>query len=121
MEPPSPYGESRLPRDSVSHVYQPSRPEKTNLLLVDLYDPHSPNNQPHIIRAEDATKIDSRPDVIASGAFYGLWDCDVMAVYGDGHAQILVTVREMVPVAGRVWTNWFNYSQWQGWKSVTPL
>lgn len=89
--------------------------------MVGVYDPHSPLNQPHVIKADNADTIAAIPSEVAGGAFYGLWDCDVLAVYGDGHAQMLVTVREMVPVAGRVWTNWYNWDSWQGWKSVTPL
>ena len=108
-------------RDSVAHVYQPSRPEKKDLLSVDLSDKNAPANQPHAVMADDVSTLSSAPPGITSGALYGLWDCDVLKVYEDGHAQILVTFREMVPVSGRVWTNWFNWASWDGWKSVTPM
>ena len=108
-------------RDSVAHVYQPSRPEKKDLLRIDLNDKDSPHNRPHIVRADDVSTLASVPPGITSGPLYGLWDCSVLDIYGNNHAQILVTFREMVPVCGRVWTNWFNYQQWEGWKSVTPM
>ena len=107
-------------RDSVAHVYQPIRPEKKDLLAIDIDDRNSPNNQPHMVRANDVSKLSHVPPGITSGQLYGLWDCYVMDVYEDGHAHILVTFREMAPVKGRVWTNWYNYAQWDGWKSLTP-
>lgn len=107
-------------RDSVAHVYQPIRPEKKDLLDINLTDRNSPKNQPHIVKADDVSTLQSVPPGITSGSLYGLWDCDVLAVYGDSHAQILVTFREMVPVSGRVWTNWYNWISWDGWKSFTP-
>ena len=107
-------------RDSVAHVYQPIRPDKKDLLDIDPNDRNSPRNQPHVVRADDVSALASVPPGITSGPLYGLWDCYVMEVYEGGHAQILVTFREMVPVPGRVWRNWYNYQQWEGWKSVTP-
>ena len=107
-------------RDSVAHVYQPIRPDKKDLLGVDTNDRNSPLNQPHVVRADDVSTLQAVPPGITSGPLYGLWDCYVMDMYEGGHAQILVTFREMVPVSGRVWTNWYNYQQWDGWKSLTP-
>ena len=107
-------------RDSVAHVYQPSRPVKKDLLDVDLNDRNSPTNQPHKVDTDDASTLPNVPPGITSGILVGLWDCYVMNVDGGGHAWILVTLREMVPVPGRVWTNWYNYEQWLGWKSLTP-
>lgn len=35
-----------------------------------------------------------------------------------GHA--LVRMEEGYPVAGRIWTNFYNYGTWTGWKCTTP-
>ena len=104
--------------ESVSHIYHPNRPDKSDLCLVDLNDPHHAYNQPHRVRAEDVTTLISRPSALTSGAFYALWDCDFIATYGDNHAQLLITMREMAPKPGRIWTNWYNYTSWKGWKSI---
>lgn len=31
-----------------------------------------------------------------------------------------VTIQEFYPVAGRLWTNFYNNGTWTGWKSITP-
>ena len=102
-------------RDSVAHVYQPSRPEKKDLLDIDVNDRNSPKNQPHMVKAQDVSTVSNVPPEITSGLLFGLWDCYVL-----NNTHILVTFREMVPVSGRVWMNWYNATKWTGWKSLTP-
>ena len=37
-----------------------------------------------------------------------------------GATNELVVIMEHYPVAGRIWTNYYNSGTWQGWKSVSP-
>lgn len=37
-----------------------------------------------------------------------------------GATNELVVIMEHYPVAGRIWTNYYNSGTWQGWKSITP-
>ena len=37
-----------------------------------------------------------------------------------GGTNELVVITEHFPVAGRIWTNYYNSGTWQGWKSITP-
>lgn len=37
-----------------------------------------------------------------------------------GAANELVVIMEHYPVAGRIWTNYYNSGTWKGWKNVSP-
>lgn len=37
-----------------------------------------------------------------------------------GGTNELIVIMEHFPVAGRIWTNYYNSGAWQGWKSITP-
>ena len=37
-----------------------------------------------------------------------------------GGTNELIVIMEHFPVAGRIWTNYYNSGTWQGWKSITP-
>lgn len=50
-----------------------------------------------------------------SGTLLGVWRC-----YWYDNAHVFVKLEELHPIAGRVWTNFYNTGKWEGWKSVTP-
>lgn len=106
-------------------MYQPDRMKnvKTSLLLVSLSNPNDAANQPGCVRTNDASTITGKPPAIPeSGSFYALWDCYHMYHNTSANAHVLVELREMVPVPGRVWQNWYNWTGWKGWTCVaSPL
>ena len=92
---------------------------KWDLLDIHADDPYNSTNLPAIVTTTNAeSELTNSP--VSTGYFFGLWDCDVLQTFGNWKAHILVTVREMHPVPGRVWMNWYNTDAWQGWKKHTP-
>lgn len=103
-------------------MYQPDRSAnvKTNALMVDLNDKYGASNKPGCVMADNESRVANLPSEVAEGEFYALWDCEMLSTNTNGKARILVTLREMRPVSGRVWTNWYDWDHWTGWKSTTP-
>ena len=108
--------------EKVETVAQPDRSKnvKSNALSVNLKDMNAASNLPGCVKTDDASTVKNLPSAIKEGKFYALWDCDVLTMSGDGKAHLLVTMREMYPVPGRVWVNWYNWENWTGWKAFTP-
>lgn len=57
----------------------------------------------------------NRPTDMTNEYFMGIWICHWHSVN-----HVMVELIEMYPVAGRRWTNFYNNTQWTGWKSITP-
>lgn len=93
---------------------------KKDALLVDLSDQNALANQPGLVITDNVKSVNGLPASLMSGGFYALWDCEMLDSNGSDRARLLVTMREIQPVAGRVWMNWYNQDRWTGWKSVTP-
>lgn len=84
----------------------------TDMLSIDLngnFDASSNLWAGHV-STEDASTLRNFP--ITSGAFYGFRTVEKSPV---GH--FLVTVKEMYPVAGRIWSHMYDvHSGWKGWQ-----
>ena len=99
-----------------------SAPLKTNLLAVDLRNPHSAGNKVHKIETADASTLTSSP--VTTGAFIGKWECIFyQAAPSDAisPARLMVKITEFYPYAGRIWYNHYNTDNWGGWFSDCAL
>ena len=93
---------------------------KKDALLVDLGDQNARANQPGIVATDNVKSVANLPASLMSGGFYALWDCEILDTNGSDRARLLVTMREVQPVAGRVWMNWYIQDHWSGWQSLMP-
>lgn len=82
---------------------------KDNLLSISSVQSHDANK----------TRLVHNPTyncpVIDSTVVLGLWQC-----FWFDSSHIFVRFTEFYPIAGRIWTNFYNIGSWSGWKSVTP-
>ncbi|MCI9201552.1 MAG: hypothetical protein HFI03_14445 [Lachnospiraceae bacterium] len=81
---------------------------KENLLLVSVStEKHDANKTRLVLNPSTNSPV--------TGTFLGIWKC-----YWYDNAHLLVKVEECYPICGRIWTNFYNTSDWGGWKSITP-
>lgn len=52
--------------------------------------------------------------------FEGTTWIGIRLVYNLNNTHVLVEIHETYPVPGRIWSNFYNVSQWTGWKSIIP-
>lgn len=96
--------------DQIRNMIRPDLSDKKTDLLEISFDRWSTVNRTRTFYAP-TTNV---PSAITSSAFMGLWEC----IWIDS-THVGVRLTEMFPQRGRIWTNFYNYKQWEGWASNT--
>ena len=86
----------------------------SDFLNIDISFASAEIHKPAFFIMNASNQISNYPPYFnTTGTFYG-----IRTVYWRSNQHIMVEIKEMYPVSGRVHTNFYNNGIWSGWKSI---
>lgn len=92
----------------------------TDMLNVDISanGKNSEANKPSFVSTSNAQTLTNLP------SYFGSYTSDFIAIRTVdwlSEKRVFVTLHELYPEQGRVWTNHYNYASWSGWKCTAGV